>query len=239
VRHRGCLIALAAVVALFAVAAAVVGPMLVRQGSRVVTPIRQMQAAQSELEKWERAHPWKDPATPSLGEARLATFLALRKEVVALDEQMLHRPQEQFPDGRQPSITDVPQVLEGVGDIVARRTAAFEKAGMHSAEYTYVEKLVYRTWLPALRAKGFDLAARDRAAREIEAAADAERDPGVAAGLRRVAASLRARVVPAPEGIPEDVHATLSARAAEIELLAASQLPAPSSRHGGIRVRTD
>jgi len=239
VRYKGCLIAVAAAVSLLAAVAVVVGPTVVREGRRALAPIRKMSTAQSEFESWVRAHPWQDPGAPSLDEQRLATFLALRREVARLDEEIQRRPEQQFPEGRQPSLADVPGLLEGVGGIVAQRTSAFQRAGMTPGEYAYVERLVYRSWLAPLTAQGIDPAARDRAAEEIEKAAQAERDRALAAGLRRVAAQLRARPIPAPEGVPEQIHRLLTAHAREIQPLAGTRLPLPRSRRGGLRIGTN
>ena len=238
-RYKGCLIAVAAVVSLVATAAVVVGPTVLREGRRALAPIRKMSTAQSEFESWVRAHPWQDPEAPSLDEKRLSTFLALRREVAKLDEQMQRGPEQRFPEGRQPSLADMPGLLEGVGDIVAQRTSAFQRAGMTPGEYAYVERLVYRTWLASLTAAGSDPAARDRAAEEIEKAAQVERDRAVAAGLRRVAGELRDRPIPAPEGVPEEIHRLLTAHAREIQPLAGTRLPLPRSRRGGFRIGTN
>jgi hypothetical protein len=51
-------------------------------------------------------------------------------------------------------------------------------------------------------------------------AAEAEKTAAVRARLAEVAKALRARIPPAPEGIPPDVHALLAARAEEIQTLA-------------------
>lgn len=237
--RKGCLIAAAAVLALFAAVAVVVGPALVREGSRAIAPIRSMNAAQADFDRWARDHPWKEPAAPTLGEKQLTTFLALRKEVSRLDEELQRRPEEQFPDGRKPALKDVPGLLEGASGIVAQRTAAFQRAAMTPGEYAYVERLVYRTWLPALDAKGVDPAARGRAADEIEAVARVERDRAVAAGLRRVAAELRARPPAAPEGVPEELHRLLIAHAGEIQALAGSRTPRTHRRGGGLTIETN
>ena len=237
-RYKGCLIAMAAAVALFAAVAVVVGPSVFREGRRALAPIRKMSAAQTDFERWVRTHPWQDPAVTTLDEKQLTSFLALRRDVARLDEEIQRRPEEQFPEGRQPSIADVPRILEGVGGVVAERTSAFQRAGMTPGEYTYVERLVYRTWLAALRAKGLDPAAMDRAAEEIEKAAQAERDRAVAAGLRRVAAELRVRRVPAPAGVPEPIHALLFSHAREIQALVGTRFPLPHTRRGGIRIET-
>lgn len=234
-RYKGCLIGVAAAAALFAAVGVVVGPSLVREVRRALVPIRKIRAAQTDFERWVQAHPWKDPATPTLDETRLTTFLALRREVARLDDEIRRRPEEQSSGGRRPSIADVPQVLEGVGGLVAQRTSAYERAGMTPAEYTYVERLVYQRWLLPLTAEGEDPAARDKAAEEIERAARSERDGAVAAGLRRVAAELRSRPLPAPQGVPPEVHALLTRHAREIEALAGSHRPPPRVRRGGIR----
>jgi hypothetical protein len=239
VRYRGCLIGVAAVVALFAAVAVVVGPSLVREGRRALVPIRRIRAAQTDFERWVEAHPWTDPATPTLDEKQLTTFLALRKEVARLDDEIRRRPEEQSRSGRKPSIADVPDLLEGVGGLVAQRTSAYERAGMTPAEYAYVERLVYQRWLTPLTAKGEDPAARDRAAEEIERAARSERDGAVAAGLRRVAGELRGRPLPAPEGVPPEVHALLTRHAREIEALAGLHRPSARARRGGVRFETN
>jgi hypothetical protein len=72
---------------------------------------------------------------------------------------------------------------------------------------------------------GDDPAARDRAAREVEAAA-ARETGAVQARLRQVAADIRARRPPAPAGIPPEVHGLLLAHAAEIEAQPATRISA-------------
>lgn len=237
-RYKGCLIGVAAAAALFAAVAVVVGPSLVREVRRALAPIRRIRTAQTDFERWVQAHPWKDPATSTLDEKQLTTFLALRKEIARLDDEIRRRPEAQG-SGRRPSIADVPEVLEGVGGLVAQRTSAYERAGMTPAEYTYVERLVYQRWLLPLTAEGEDPAARDKAAEEIERAARSERDGAVAAGLRRVAGELRSRPLPAPQGVPPEVHALLTRHAREIEALAGSHRPPPRGRRGGIRLETN
>jgi hypothetical protein len=239
VRHRGCLVAVAVAAALCAAVAVVLGPPLLREGRRVLVPIRKMSAAQADFERWVRQNPWKDPGAPTLDEKQLSTFLALRKQVSRLDAEIQRRPEEQFPEGKQPSIRDVSKLMEGVGEVVSERTAAFQRAGMTPGEYAYVERLVYRKWLDPLVEKGLDPAARDRAAEEIDKAAQAERDRSLATGLRRVAAELRARPLPPPEGVPEPVHALLGAHAREIQALAGARLPLPHPRRGGFRIGTN
>lgn len=72
-----------------------------------------------------------------------------------------------------------------------------------------------------MTAHGADPAARLAAAREIEAAAEAEPSAAVKQRLRQVARSLRERRPAPPEGVPEPVHALLLERASEIQALLA------------------
>jgi hypothetical protein len=72
-----------------------------------------------------------------------------------------------------------------------------------------------------------------RAADEIEKAAAGERDARAAERLRAVAAELRARQPPPPEGIPAEVHALLLGRLADIErysLDGVQEMPIPQVR---------
>ena len=131
----------------------------------------------------------------------------------------------------------MPGLLEGVGGIVAQRTSAFQRAGMTPGEYKYVERLVYRTWLAPLdregsRPGGARTGPRRRSRRRHRPSGTGR----VAAGLRRVASELRARPVPAPEGVPDEIHRLLTAHAREIEPLAGTRLPLPRTRRGGFHV---
>ncbi len=235
-RYRGCLIAIAVVLALLAVGAVLVGPTVLREGRRAMAPIRKISSSQSQFEQWVRQHPWKDPDPPALDEPQLVRFLALRKTVRHVDEEIQRRSEQQSAKGQQPTLRDVPDLLEGMGGLISERTGAFERSGMTPSEYAYVERLVYGKWLGALRERGLDPAAQTRAASEIEAAAAGERDRAVAAGLRRVAAELRARQPQAPDGVPAEVSVLLSAHATEIEALAGGRLPLPHPRHGGLQL---
>lgn len=217
-KARGCLIALAVGFAFLALLSALVGPTVVREGGRIYRPIAQMQGAQKDFEAWSREHPFKAPAGVSVSAGQLDRFLGLRRRIDAIDEKN-PLPIEDLRRNERPSLSQIQGLLEGMGGSVSGQMDAFREAGMPPEEYRYLERVVYRRWLRPLRAKGLDPAAVSRAAKEIEALAAAEKDAAVSSRLRRLAQSLTDQRVPAPEGVPEDVHALLLARAIEIDAL--------------------
>lgn len=234
VKAKGCLIALAVGAGLMALLLALVGPTLVREGGRIYRPIAQMQGAQKDFEAWSREHPFKEPASVSVSAEQLDRFLALRRRVDAIDAK------NPFPAGtmkrdERPSLSEIESLLQGVGGSVSGQMDAFREAGMTPDEYHYIERVAYRLWLRPLRAKGLDPAAVSRAAKELTALAAAEKDVAVASRLKRLAKSLSEQRVPAPEGIPQEVHAILLARAIEIDALTDAG-PAIPIRGGRTRV---
>ncbi|PYQ54242.1 MAG: hypothetical protein DMF78_06730 [Acidobacteria bacterium] len=215
-RARGCLVAVAVVLALVGVVAAVFGPGALRRARQVYAPISRMKDEQRDFEAWVRQQNWHAPATPALSAEKLDAFLALRRELRGLDQRA-----ESFrgpaSERRRARFEDMPAIMEGVGGLVSDRLQAFRRHNMVPAEYDSLDRLVYEKWLPTLLASRADPAARDRAAVEIEKAAGSETSPAVRARLRQVAASLRQSVPPPPEGIPPEVHQLLLTRAGEIE----------------------
>ncbi|HUG52663.1 MAG TPA: hypothetical protein VMR21_03650 [Vicinamibacteria bacterium] len=236
-RLRGCLIAAGVLLALCGAVAAVFGPGVLRRARGAYAPIARMQGEQADFEAWVKQQGWREPALPSLTAEKLDAFLALRKELLRLEGQE-DRMRNRSPESQKPSLRDVPAIVRGVGDLVGGRLAAFRRHGLTPAEYDYLERLVYGEWRSALVSAGTDPAARNRAAAEIEKAARKE-PPPVRARLRQIAAEMRARVPPAPAGIPADGQQVLLARAAAIEAQPPTRVPArvprPRRRPSGVR----
>lgn len=230
-KAKGCLIALAVGLGLMALVLALVGPAVVREGGKIYRPIAQMQGAQKDFETWSREHPFKTPSEVSLSAEQLDRFLGLRRRIETIDEKN-PLPIEGLKRDERPSLSQIEGLLEGVGGSVSGQMDAFREAGMPPDEYHYVERLAYRRWLRPLRAKGLDPAAVSRAAKELLDLAAAEKEASVARRLRILAQSLSEERVPAPEGIPPDVHAILLARAIEIDALmdAAAAIPIRGGR---------
>lgn len=227
-RARTWLVVAGVLLALFAGALALVTPWFVR---RVYAPIARIKSTQGDFEEWARRRDWHEPATPGLSAAKLDAFLALRRDLIAL-EAKAEALQGAVPEGTKPGLREVAGIMEGVGGLVTGQLEAHRRHDITLAEYAYLKRLVYRSWLAALVAQGVDPAARERAAQEIETAADAEPSVPVRQRLRQVAAALRARQPPAPEGVPQEVHERLLARAADIQALAESDLPPRGRRRG-------
>jgi hypothetical protein len=216
-KARGCLVALAVVLAVVGAVAAVFGPGALRRARSVYAPISRMKAEQREFEAWTRQQAWREPAVPTLGAEKLDAFLALRRDLHALEGKGVELRRRGPADGERARIRDVPAMVEGVGGLVGERFAAFRKHDIVPSEYDYLEHLVYVTWLGGISAGGDDPAARERAAHEIDQAASREGAGAVRARLQKVAAEMRQRVPTAPKGIPDEVHRLLLLRVTEIE----------------------
>jgi hypothetical protein len=234
VKAKGCLIAAALGLGLVGLALALVAPTLLREGGKIYRPIAQMRGAQKDFEAWSFEHAFKAPGEVSLTAEQIDRFLALRRRIDTIDEKN-PLPMDGLKRNARPSLSQIEGVLEGVGGSVTGQMDAFREAGMTPDEYRYIERVVYRRWLRPLRTKGLDPAAVSRAAKELVALAAAEKDAAVAARLNRLAQSLKEQRVPAPEGIPAEVHALLMARAIEIDALIEAA-PAIPLRGGRTRV---
>lgn len=217
-KARGCLIALAAGLGLMALALALVGPTLVREGGKIYEPIAKMQGAQKAFEEWEREQAFKEPAAPELSKARLDRFLDLRRRLEAVDEKN-PLPVDDMRSEERPSVAEIRGLIEGVGGAVTGRMDAYREAGMTPDEYRYIERVVYRLWLRPLRARGLNPAAVSRMAKEIEELAAAEKDAAVAIRLKTLARTIAARRIPAPTDFPAEVHSLLLERAPDIDAL--------------------
>lgn len=194
---------------------AVVGPRLARG---FVAPISKMKTEQQEFERWIEQRAWQEPESPQLEASQLDRFLALRKELLELEEQGQGIGRD-MPRDRRPSLDELSGLMDGVQGLVTGQLQAHRRHEITPKEYDYLRRLVYRQWLTPLKSSGLDPAARRAAARELDAAAEAERDANLQKRLRQVARSLEERRPKAPEGIPEAVNQLLFTKAVEIQAL--------------------
>jgi hypothetical protein len=198
-----------------AVLVGVVGPRFARG---FVAPISKMKTEQQEFERWAEARGWREPEQPQLEAARLDAFLALRKEL--LEVQARGESLGRGLEGREPTIGEISGLMEGATGLVTGSLAAHRRHEMTPKEYDYLKRLVYRQWLQPLREKGLDPAARQAAARELTAAAEAEGTAAVRQRLVQIARAMHEKRPPPPDGISEPLHALLFAKAVEIQALA-------------------
>lgn len=222
-------IALAAVFALASVFLALLAPTLVREVRRVAGPIQRMKRSQTALEDMVDKSAWKRPEKDALSAEQLDRFFAARRRIDAarrgasLDLDRLPRKRVRSLE----ELKEVPAVIEGVSDVVGAEMDAFVEAGMPPAEYHWVERLVYERWRGALRRIGAWPVAARGAAVEIEAAAERERDERVRTRLMAVAADLRGRRPPPPEGFDPGIHALLLSRIDDVERWSMDDVVAP------------
>src|SRR5262249_22435909 len=157
---------------------------------------------------WVRQKGWHEPATPAISPERLDSFLALRRELRGLDQRAQSLGSSRARQ-RRPRLDEMPGIMQGVGSLVSDRLQAFRQHDMTPAEDDYLDRSVYERGLPARGPAGADPAARERAAAEVDKAAEHEASPAVRGRLRQIAADLRQSAPAAPEGIPPDAHQLL------------------------------
>lgn len=212
--RRGCLFAFIGALGVASALAALVGPLLVREGRRFYAPIAKLKRTEGGFDALRERHPWTEPREITLDADQLARFLAARRALSAIDAEASFDPDALE---NEPDVRAVGEALQGAGDLLERQLDVFARARMTPAEYHYVERLIYRRWRPALLRAGTYPAALRLAASEVEAVAARAPRPDLARALRDVAAQMRARVPAAPSGIPEAVHALLLERVDDIE----------------------
>lgn len=219
----------AGVAALASVGVALVAPTVMREARRVAAPVGRMQRSQERLDSMARKAAWKRPEKDALSAEQLDRFFAVRKRVDAarrttdLDLDRLPRGQVRTLE----ELRQVPDVLQGVSELVGAETDALVDAGMTPAEYHWIERLVYERWRGPLRRAGTYPLARRAAAAEIDAAAERERDARMRSRLKAVADELRGRASAPPEGFDPEIHALLLSRLDEVEHWSMDDLPAP------------
>ncbi len=198
---------------------ALVAPTFLREAKRVAAPIGRMKTRQKALDDMEARSGWKPPAAEALTAEQLDRFLAVRARIDEIRRRA--EPQlDRLPRRHARSLEElkqIPDVLEGVSDVMGAEMDAFLEAKMTPREYRWVERVVYQHWRAALRRAGsYPLAVRQAAA-EIESTAGRESDPRVRARLRSLAEEMKRRQPAPPEGFDPPTHALLLARLDEVE----------------------
>jgi len=213
---------------------ALVAPTFLREARRVAAPIGRMKTRQKALEDMDARSGWKPPQAKALTAGQLDRFFAVRTRIDQIRRQA--EPQlDRLPRRHVRSLEElkqIPDVLEGVSDVVGAEMDAFIDARMTPREYRWVERVVYEHWRGALRRAGtYPLAARQAAA-EIEAAAAHEKDAPLRARLLSLAGEMKRREPAPPEGFDPVTHALLVERLDEVERwsmddLAGARFPVP------------
>jgi hypothetical protein len=219
VQTKGCLLAAAGSLAVLAATAAVLLPPVLRRTQGFWRPMVEMRAAGREFRTFEESTHWRRPDSPTLTAEQLDRFLAVRRDLGTIHDETGAKFERLTSRNRRPGLSEMPEVMESVSGIASAEMKAYMRGQMSSAEYRYVERLIYRTWLGGLRKAGTDPASWRRAAAEVDKAAAGEA-PAVAARLKKLAADLRTRRPEPPSGVPAEIHDLLLSRIVEIDALA-------------------
>ncbi|HSD65994.1 MAG TPA: hypothetical protein VLF95_04795 [Vicinamibacteria bacterium] len=219
----------AGVAALVSIGVVLVAPAVVREARRVAAPIGRMQRSQERLDAMAKKAAWKRPEKDALSAGQLDRFFAVRKRIDAV-RRTTELNLDELPRKHVRSLEElklVPEVIQGVSDVVGAEMDAFVEAGMTPAEYHWIERMVYARWRGPLRRAGTYPLARRSAAAEIDAAAEHEGDARLRSRLKAVADDLRGRALGPPEGFDPEVHALLLSRIDDVERWSLDDLADP------------
>ena len=114
-------------------------------------------------------------------------------------------------------LRQVPDVIQGVSEMVTGELDAYVAGRMTPEEYHWVSRIVYERWRGSLKRAGRYPAALRAAAAEVDAATASERDGRVRARLQALAAQMRAREPAPPESFDPETHRLLLARLDDVE----------------------
>jgi hypothetical protein len=212
-----------------AAAAVVLAPRIIGPGMRLVQPISRMKKSQSQLEALEARSAWKRPESGTPTAEQLDRFFAVRKRIDAgrrvSDPRLDRLPRKHVRSVDE--LKEVPGILEGVSDMVTSELDAYVAAEMTPAEYHWVARVVYERWRGELKRAGRYPAAVRAAAAEVETAAAGETDRRVRASLEALAAEMRGRDPPPPEGFDPATHRLLLSRLDDIERWSLDDITSP------------
>lgn len=219
----------AGVVAVASVGVALLAPTLLRQAAQVIEPIQKVKRTQAALDEMVDEVGWKRPEPDSLSKEQLDRFFAVRERVEAA-RRSAGPSLDSLPRKNVRSLDElqqVPGIIRDVTGVVGAEMDAFVAVRMPPAEYHWIERLVYERWRGVLKKAGSYPAALRAAAAEIESAAGRERDARVRARLERLAAEMKSRVPPPPDGFDQRVHALLLSRIDDVERWSLDDVVAP------------
>jgi len=194
-------------------------PRIVGPGLRIMQPISRMKQSQTRLEQLEAQSSWGRPAADTLSAEQLDRFFEVRRRVDAArrgaDPRLDRLPRKHVRSLEE--LKRVPDIIQGVSDVVTGELDAYVTARMTPEEYHWVSRVVYERWRGALKRAGRYPAAVRAAAAEVEAAAATEADRRVQARLQALAAQMRAREPAPPDGFDQATHRLLLARLDDVE----------------------
>ena len=194
-------------------------PRVIAPGLRMVQPISRMKQSQTRLEQMEAQTNWKRPAADTLTAEQLDRFFEVRRRVDAArrtaDPHLDRLPRKHVRSLEE--LRQVPDIIQGVSDMVTGELDAYVAGRMTPEEYHWVGRIVYERWRGALKRAGRYPTAVRAAAAEVASAAASEADRRVRTRLEALAAQMRARDPAPPEGFDPQTHRLLLARLDDVE----------------------
>jgi hypothetical protein len=194
-------------------------PRMIGPGLRIVQPISRMKQSQTRLEQMEAHSDWKRPAADTLTAEQLDRFFEVRRRVDAArrtaDPHLDRLPRKHVRSLEE--LRQVPDIIQGVSDIVTAELDAYVAGRMTPKEYHWVARVVYEHWRSALKRAGRYPTAVRAAAAEVAAAAASEADRRVRTRLEALAAHMRTRDPAPPEGFDPQTHRLLLERLDDVE----------------------
>jgi len=212
-------VALLVVFMAMAAVCVVLAPRVIAPGLRMMQPISRMKQSQTQLEQMEAQSNWKRPAAEVLTAEQLDRFFAVRQRIDATrrgaDPRLDRLPRKHVRSLEE--LRQVPDVIQGVSEMVTGELDAYVAGRMTPEEYHWVSRIVYERWRGSLKRAGRYPAALRAAAAEVDAATASERDGRVRARLQALAAQMRAREPAPPESLDPETHRLLLARLDDVE----------------------
>jgi hypothetical protein len=217
--NRAPLVALLVVFMAMAAVCVVLAPRVIAPGLRMMQPISRMKQSQKQLEQLETQSTWKRPEAETLTADQLDRFFAVRQRIDAArrgaDPHLDRLPRKHVRSLEE--LRQVPDIIQGVSDVVTGELDAYVAGRMTPEEYHWVGRIVYGHWRGALKRAGRYPAALRAAASEVEMAAAREPDRRVKARLEALGVEMRGRTPDPPEGFDPETHRLLLARLDDVE----------------------
>jgi len=203
--------------ALLLIVALIYGPDLYRKGESIVAPIMELSKSDQALNDLDAELPFTEPADGVVDEARLMTFLEIRRQL--LQPYAKYREVENRIERKQQGD------FEAAGEVLAVMTEVFDaqidvlrQHGMSVAEFRWFEFAVYDNWLEEVEQTELSGAAleyasevREMARGDMDFIDQLQRSHGSSAALAAMRDRLSARLeqidrpsTPVVEGVPPE-----------------------------------
>jgi len=194
---RGCLIVAAIVFALAVGVGVLVGPTLYREGRAFVEPVVEMAKSEDAFEALDEEFSFTPvDGDAVVGEERLLEFLAIRRELEPLYtswRDAVERIEEELGE----SWMGAKEAVTSTRDVISGQISVLRTNRMSPVEFRWLERIIYRRWLPAVGEQGLPIGTdevRALAVADIDFVVELERRYGESPALDAVKERLEERL---------------------------------------------